>query len=163
MPGPKVKLERTKATKFAYVEHVGAYGSIPVGSIIPRLYEYSKRHGLRPGFFPMGVFHDSPVHTPPEKCRSEIGIAVSGKAEPEGDIKVRKLPASRVAAISHKGPSSDYQKTYHALGEWISSHGYEWAGPAIEVYTKRPVQDGGETILFARIKAPVKKRKAAVK
>lgn len=64
----------------------------------------------------------------------------------------------KVAFIKHKAPAKDYPESYRKLSEWIAQHGYEWAGPSIKVYTKKPKVVAGETILYAHIQAPVKKR-----
>ena len=153
-----VKIEKTKSMTIAYVEHTGDYGKLPFEEDMKTLYGWAKAKKVRPGLQAMGVFYDMPETTPPERCRSEVAIPIYGPGAPEGGVKVRKLPAMTVAATSHQGPASEYRKTYAALSAWIAEHGYEWSGPAIEVYSKKPEVVRGETILFARIKAPVRKR-----
>jgi effector-binding domain-containing protein len=37
-------------------------------------------------------------------------------------------------------------------------NGYEWSGPAIEVYTKKPKIVGGETIIYGEIQVSVTKK-----
>lgn len=154
----KVKVERKKPMKLAYVEHVGPYGSIPFDRYIEQLYGWAKAQKVRPGFHPLGIFHDSPRETPPERCRSDIAIPIYGDAAPAGTVKVKDLPAMDVATLSFKGTSSEYQGAYDALGAWIAEHGYEWAGPSMEVYSKKPETVGGKTIMYAKIEAPVRKR-----
>ena len=154
----KVKVERTKPMKIAYVEHVGAYGSIPFGRYFERLYGWAKERKVRPGFHPLGIMHDSPKETPPERCRTDVAIPIYGDAAPSGNVKVKDLPAMDVATLSFKGPASEYQAAYDALGAWISEHGYEIAGPCLEVYSKKPQRVGGQTILYAKIEAPVRKK-----
>lgn len=155
---PKVKLEQRKPVRLAYIEHVGPYDAIPYTEYMERLYGWAKEAKVRPGFYPMGIFHDSPEETPPKECRSEIAIPIAGKAKSSGDIRIRDLPAMRVAAVSHKGPSSDYPKTYEALNSWVAENGYEVTGPPMEVYSRRPERVGGRTILYAKVMAPVRKK-----
>ena len=64
----------------------------------------------------------------------------------------------KVAAFSHKGPSKEYSNSYKRLQDWIVENGYEWAGPAIEVYSKKPEVVAGETVIYAKILVPVKKK-----
>ncbi len=156
----QVKLETRKPQILAYVEHVGAYDAIPMDTYVEKLYGWAKEKGVRPGFYPMGIYYDSPDETPPEECRSEIAIPIFGGATAEGDVKIRELKEMQVAAISHKGPSEEYAKTYQRLSEWIEQHDYEWAGPSIEVYSKKPEVAGDETILYAKVMAPVRKKEA---
>lgn len=153
-----IKLKTAKSIKLAYLEHTGDYGSIPYDDYFNKLYKWAKEKKVRPGFKPMGIFHDSPEQTPSEECRSEIGIPIVGDAEPEGDIKIKELPPMEVAVIKHKGSTKEYQDTYRKLNEWITKNGYEWAGPAIEVYTKKPKTVGDETIIYANVQVPVKKK-----
>jgi effector-binding domain-containing protein len=152
----KVKLEKRKPLRLAYVEHTGDYGEIPFEKYMEKLYGWAKAHKVRPGMQGYGIYHDSPEEKPPEELRSEIAIPIYGEAEPEGDVRVKDLPAMEVATISHKGPGAAFKDTYRELSEWIAENGYEWAGPSIEVYSKRPEVVDGETILYAKIMAPVK-------
>ena len=150
----RVKMEKRKPTKFAYVEHVGPYDKIPFKEYIEKLYGWAKVNHIRPGFYPMGLFLDPPTST---TCRSEIGIQIYNQAKPEDGIMIKELPKASVATISHKGTSEEYPKTYRELNDWISTHGYKWAGPSIEIYTRKPKVVGGATILYAKIEAPVEK------
>jgi effector-binding domain-containing protein len=106
----------------------------------------------------LGIFHDNPDKTPPEQCKSEIGIPIVGEAESEGEIKVKELPTMEVAQIKHKGSSKEYKNTYQILSDWITKNGYEWAGPSMEVYSKKPKTQGEEIIIYATIQAPIKKK-----
>ncbi|UCE37906.1 MAG: GyrI-like domain-containing protein [Thermoplasmata archaeon] len=153
-----VKIKTINAQKLAYLEHTGDYSSIPYGQYFDKLYAWAKEKKVRPGFKPLGIFHDNPEKTPPEQCRSEIAIPIIGDAESDEEIKVKELPEMEVAVIKHKGSSEEYQNTYKTLGEWIIQNGYEWAGPCMEVYTKKPKVKGEQTIMYATIQAPVKKK-----
>jgi AraC family transcriptional regulator len=154
----KVKIEHRKPLTLAYIEHRGDYGRIPFDEYIGRLYAWTKERRVRPGMQAMGIFYDSPERTPPAQCRCEIGIPVYGDVKPEGDVRVKAMPAMDVATISHRGPSREYSATYRALSEWIALHGYEWVGPSFEVYSKKPTIEKGETILYAKVMAPVRKK-----
>ncbi|HZY95045.1 MAG TPA: GyrI-like domain-containing protein [Candidatus Bathyarchaeia archaeon] len=153
----RVKLEKTKSTKFAYIEHVGAYDKIPFGAYIEQLYGWTKQNHVRPGFYPMGIFPNDPENMAAETCKSHIGIPIYGNAKPGGRIGIKQLAPMNVASISHKGPSEGFPKTYRNLSDWIINHGYAWAGPSIEIYTRKPKTVQGETILYAKIEAPVRK------
>lgn len=157
MTSTRVRKERRGPTKLAYIEHVGPYDKIPFSEYIGRLYGWAKENHVRPGFYPLGVFQDSPDTNAPESLRSEIGIQVHGEARASNGILIKDFPEMEVASISHKGPSSKYAKTYRELSEWITHHGYEWAGPSMELYTRKPKLVRGETILFTKIMAPLRK------
>jgi effector-binding domain-containing protein len=156
---PRVKVEHTKPMTVAYIEHQGPYDEIPFPTYVERLYGWAKRNRIRPGFHPLAIYYDLPAGMPRENLRSEIAIPVYGRPKSEGEVKVRRLRAMNVATISHKGPSREYPNTYRFLSEWVDTHGYRWAGPAIEVYSKKPEVKDGETIVFAKIEAPITKKK----
>ncbi len=153
-----IKIKTLKPQKLAYVEHTGDYKSIPYDDYFTKLYDWAKEKKVRPGFKPLGIFHDDPQKTPPEQCKSEICIPIVGEAESDENIKIKELPSMEVAVTKHKGSSEEYQNTYRQLNEWITKNGYEWAGPAMEVYTKKPKTVGDQTIIYATVQAPVKKK-----
>jgi len=156
MAGPK--LEARKASDLAYIEHVGPYDKVPWEEYMHRLYGWAKENKIMPGFYPMGIYYSDAKHTPPEKLRCDIAITFKGKAKEGVGIKIKKLPAMKVASISHKGPGSEYMNTYAKLMEFVGKKGYEVSGPPMEIYSKKPEVVGGETILFAKVMMPVKKK-----
>ncbi|OGS42880.1 MAG: hypothetical protein A3K76_01015 [Euryarchaeota archaeon RBG_13_57_23] len=152
------KLEKRKAVTLAYIEYVGSYGTIPFDKYIPRLYEWVKKQKkVMPGFYPICIYYSDPKSTPPEKCRTDVAITVKGKANPEGDIRMRKLPAMTVATLSHKGPASEYQKSYDILMQFVAKKGCVVTGPSMEIYAKKPEMVDGKMIIYAKIMFPVKK------
>jgi AraC family transcriptional regulator len=152
------KLESRKATNLAYIENRGPYDAVPWEDYIKRLYTWAKEQKVMPGFHPMATYYDSPEKTPSENLRSDVGITYKGKAREQAGVKIRRLPAMRIATISHKGPGSEFKNTYTKLSEWIEKKGYEISGPAIEVYSKKPEVVHGVTTLYAKVLMPVKKK-----
>lgn len=154
----KVKVKKRKAGRIAYIDHVGEYGDVPYDTYFKQLYSWAKENKVRPGFKPLGIFRDDPESTPPGECRCEIGILIVGEARSSEEIKVKDMPEMDVAIIKHSAPAEEYTKTYGELSKWIEENGYEWAGPAIEVYGKKPKVKGGKTIVYAEIQVPVRKK-----
>jgi effector-binding domain-containing protein len=152
-----VKVEKRKPLRIAYYEHVGGYGNIPFDKVIPRLYEWAKKNKVMPGFYPMGIYMTDPKTTPPEKCLTWLAISFKGEGKPEGDIRIKDMPEMTVAAYSHKGPSSEYQKSYDTLTSWILANGYTVAGPPMEIYSKKPEMVDGQMILYSKILFPIMK------
>ena len=154
-----VKVESRKPLTIAYIEHTGPYDNIPFDRYIGRLYDWVKEKKVMPGFHPMGIFLDNPKRTPPDKCKCQLAIPVYGKVKGEGDIKIAKLPAMKVAAYSHKDSGKEYQDSYDKINDWIKKNGYTVSGPPIEIYSKKPEMVKGEMIIYAKIMFPVKKPK----
>jgi len=154
----KIKVKKTKPMKIAYIEHVGDYSETPYDRYISRLYAWAKEKKVRPGFSAISICYDDPEKTPRDQCRSEICIPIKGSADPDEEVKIKELPSMEVAVIKHKGRSSEYVETYGRLNKWIEENGYEWNGPSMEVYTKKPKVVGGETIIYANVQVPIKKK-----
>ena len=154
----KVKIEKRKPITIAYIEHIGPYGNVPFDKYIDRLYGWAKLRKVRPGFYPMAVYHDDPENTPPEKCRTEVAIPVGGEPQGDGEVSVRRIPAMTVATISHKGTTDEYKEVYRLLARWTDDNGYDWDGPPMEVYTRKPKTVDGKVVVSAKIMAPVRKR-----
>lgn len=156
MAGPKI--EARKASDLAYIEHEGPYDKVPWDEYMHRLYGWAKEQKVMPGFYPMGIYLSDPKTTPPEKMRCDIAITFKGKAKEAGGIKLRKQPAMKVASVSHKGPGSEYTKTYSKLMEFVEVKGYRVSGPPMEIYSKKPEVVNGVTVLYAKVMMPVEKK-----
>jgi len=109
------KLEDRPAAQLAYIEHRGPFDKIPWPEHIERLYGWAKAKKVMPGFYPMAIYRDDPARTPPEDLRSEVGITFKGTAKGDGTVQTRKLPAMKVATVSHKGPGTEFAMTYAML------------------------------------------------
>ncbi len=154
----KMKMKKRKATTVAYIEHVGCYGTVPFESIIGKLYKWAKVNKLRPGFVPLTIYPDNPNTTPTEELRSWVGIPVHGDAKPSDGVSLIELTESQVACYKFEAPSSEYGNSYKELVEWIESEGCEITGPPVESYPKKPKVKDGQTIIYAEIQFPVRKR-----
>jgi effector-binding domain-containing protein len=149
------KIEDRKENDLAYIEFVGQYDKVPWDELIPKLFEWAKVQKVMPGFFPLGIYYDDPKLVTPEKCRSEVGITFKGHAIEADGIKIKHLPAQKMATVSFKGPGSEYHKAYRGLQEWIEGKGHQVCGPCIEVYSKRPEIIDGVMILHSKIMMPL--------
>jgi AraC family transcriptional regulator len=151
----KPKFEERKETDLAYVEYTGRYDKVPWDEFMPRLYGWAKEQKVMPGFYPMAIYLDNPSQVPNDQCRSEICITFKGSAKEDGGVKIKHIPAQKVATISFKGPGSEYQKSYEELHKWIEGKGYRISGPCIEIYSKKPEMIDGVLILYSKIMMPV--------
>ena len=154
----KIKIEKTKPIKLAYIEHIGEYSKVPYGEYVPRLFAWAKEKKVRPGFKNVNVFHDNPHETKPSECKSWIGIPIKGEANPDNEVKIEDMPAMDVAVTKFKGPSSELKNTYKKIEEWMDENGYAWNGPCLEVCSKKPKEINGEIILYTTIQVPIKKK-----
>ena len=61
-------------------------------------------------------------------------VPATGGTAPSGRVVRFEVPAARVAAVTHRGPFSDLDRTYGALGTWVAEHAVGAPGPARERY-----------------------------
>ncbi len=155
----KIKVKLIKPMNIAYIEHKGPYDQVPFEDYYAKLYAWVKEQkGLRPGFKSLAIYPDDPKATPPEEIRTQVAVPIVGEAKGDDEVKVKELPEMECAIIMHKGSSKEYENTYKELMAWTEQNGYEWAGAPFEVYTKKPKVKNGETIIFSKVHAPVKKK-----
>ena len=154
----KIKIQKFKPIKLAYIEHIGKYDEVPYDKYVPRLYEWAKENKVRPGFKNINVFHDDPTLKNPSECKSWIGIPIKGDAKSDDEVKIEDMAEMEVATMKFKGPGSEYKSAYQKIQNWIDENGYEWAGPSLEVCLKKPKMVNGEMILSTTIQVPIKKK-----
>lgn len=154
----KIKIQKFKPVKLAYIEHIGKYDEVPYNKYIPRLYAWAKEHKVRPGFKNINVFHDDPQKINPSECRCWIGIPIKGEARSDNEVEIKDIEEMEVATMKFKGPNIGYKDAYRKIGEWINEHGYDWNGPSYEVCSKKPKMVNGQMILSTTIHVPIKKK-----
>ena len=93
-----------------------------------------------PGVRFIGISHDDPGTTPPEKLRFDAAISVQGTPEAGGDIHMGEIPGGEYAVYLHTGPYEKLESVYHDLyGKWLPASGKELAPYCgFEVYLNSP-------------------------
>ncbi|MBI4880190.1 MAG: AraC family transcriptional regulator [Planctomycetes bacterium] len=132
-------IKRLPAQRVVFLRHVGPYHE--VGPTWGRLCAWAGPRGLiRPDAEMLGLCHDDPETTPPEKIRYDACISVDRELAGEGDIGTQIIAGGDYAVTIHKGPFERLGDTYARLcGEWIPSRGREIkAAPGIEKYLNDP-------------------------
>jgi len=154
----KIKIQKFKSVKLAYIEHIGDYSKVPYDKYIPRLFEWAKENKVRPGFKNINVFHGDPQEIDPSDCKCWVGIPIKGEVTSDEEVKIEDIQEMDVATMKFKGPASEYRTAYKKLKEWMDKQGYDWNGPSFEVCSKKPKEVNGELILYTTIHVPVKKK-----
>ncbi|MGD8454474.1 MAG: AraC family transcriptional regulator [Phycisphaerae bacterium] len=136
-----VTIKKIDPIRVAFVRHVGPYQE--VGQTWQKLCALAGQRGL---FGPqskfLGLCHDDPEVTPPDKIRYDACVVVDERAQPEGELGIQTIPAGDYAVTVHAGPYEGLSRTYAQLcGEAIPQLGREIrSGPSIEVYLNDPNQ-----------------------
>jgi AraC family transcriptional regulator len=137
-PPSNARIDRLPPTRIAFVRHTGPYGQ--AGQAWERIFAWAgPRRLVGRGARILGVVHDDPEVTPPDKVRYDAGIVVDAAFRPEGEIGIQEV-GGEYAVCEHRGPYETLGDTYIRLcGEWLPESGRELhSGPAVEVYRNSP-------------------------
>lgn len=144
----EARIETLPATRLAFVRHTGPYNQ--VGGAWRRLMAWAGPRGLFGASLRLiGVVHDDPEITAPERVRYDAGLVVGEQVAPEGEIGVQTIEEGRFAVARHKGPYDTLGATYVRLcGEWAPRAGHELrSAPALELYLNSPGMTAPENLL----------------
>jgi AraC family transcriptional regulator len=144
----EVKIVHQEPQRVAFVRHVGPYDQC--GRAWEKLCEWAGPQGyLGAGTRFLGLCHDDPEITPPEKIRYDACITVDESFESEGEIGVQEVEGGDYAMTTHFGPYSGLGDTYALLlGQWVPRHGRQMRpAPSFEVYFNDPGETDPEDLI----------------
>jgi AraC family transcriptional regulator len=145
---PPVEVKEIPGVCVVFLRHVGPYDQ--VGSAWGRLMSWAGPRGLLGAHTRMiGIVHDDPDVTPPEKVRYDAAVTVNRPVQPEGEIGVQELPGGKYALMKHQGPYAGLGAAYQRLyGGWLPKSGYQLReAPAFEEYLNSPQNTKPEDLL----------------
>ena len=143
-----VRVETLSPMRVAFLRHVGPYDQI--GQTWGRLMAWAGMRGLfSAGFKMLGVVHDDPEITPPDRLRYDAAIVVRDEIAAEKDIGVQLLGGCKYAVATHCGPYQMIGDTYaRTCGEWLPGSGRELqSAPSLEMYLNSPTSTRPEELL----------------
>lgn len=134
-----VNIERLAPQRVAFMRHVGRYDE--VGTTWENLCTQLGAEGLLGGQTRfIGICHDDPEVTPPQKIRYDACVTVDENFQPAGEIGVQTVAGGDYAVTTHHGPYERLNETYRQLmGEWIPRSGRALgSAPCLEIYLNDP-------------------------
>ena len=135
LPAVEVAVKRLEPLRVAYVRHIGPYQQ--VGEAWSKLCTWAGPKGLLgPGLVRLGISHDDPEITPPERLRYDAALVVPESVTGSGEVAIQEIPGGDYAVAIHRGPYERLGQTYAALcGMWLPASGREVRdAPPIEFY-----------------------------
>ena len=136
---PPVEVKELPPMRLLFLRHVGPYTQ--VGATWGRLMSWAGMRGLLgPNMKLIGIVHDDPDVTPPDKVRYDAAVVVNRPVQPEGEFGVMELAGGSYAVVTHKGPYEGLGKTYQRVyGGWLPQSGYQpREAPSFEQYLNSP-------------------------
>jgi AraC family transcriptional regulator len=130
-----LKIVRLRETHLAFIRHVGPYEAVSE-TLWDELQVWAKKRKLEPELVLLGIGHDAPGTTPPERLRFDAAIRVPGRFASDGRIAHQVLRAGDYATAQHVGPYATLPMAYQALfPQLMQLRGYQLVGlPALEIY-----------------------------
>ncbi len=136
---PLIKKIETK--KVIYFQVTDTYGSEKTAYAWERICGYMKEKNLFSfGMECIGVSHDDPSVTEPEKCRYDACLTVKQDVKPDGEIGFKQIEGGRYAIFRYIGPYERLNEVYNYIyHSWLPSSGYELRDlPCFEKYLNSP-------------------------
>jgi len=145
---PNVEVRTLPPKRVAFVRHVGPYTE--VGQVFERFCAWAGRQGLfGPSTQVIGIGHDDPSITPPDKQRFDCCVTVGESFQPAGEIGVQTIEGGEYAVLMHHGSYETLAESYRALyGVWLPVSGREPRhAPPFEIYHNSPKNTPPEQLL----------------
>ncbi|MDH3222559.1 MAG: helix-turn-helix domain-containing protein [Gemmatimonadota bacterium] len=123
------------ALHLVFVRHTGPYEDVP-GTLFDGLMRWARDRGIE-GHRPLlGIGHDAPGITPPERLRFDAALAVDGPMQGDGRVGYQLFEGRRYAFTTHVGHYRTLPAAYaEIVGRLVGMPGVEFAGvPVVEMY-----------------------------
>ena len=143
-----VSIKTLEPMRVAFLRHVGPYQA--VGDTWEKLLPILGKEGLLGGDSQfLGLCHDDPDVTPPDKLRYDACVTVDAGYTPMGDLGVQTVPGGDYAFTTHEGPYEQLGTTYRYLfGQWLPRSGRELrSSPCFEIYLNSPENTAPEDLI----------------
>ena len=150
-----VTVKHFEPQRVAFMRHVGPYKDC--GPVWGRLTMLLGKDGwLGAGTQFIGISHDDPAVTPPDRIRYDACVSVDDSFKPSGDVGVQIIAGGDYAVLTHLGPYENLSQSYHQLlGQWLPRSGRKLRpAPCFETYLNSP-QDTEPADLITDLHAPL--------
>ena len=155
----KTTVTRLAQLHLAFIRHVGPYESV-TDALWHRLEGWAKSKRLPHDLIFLGIAHDAPGVTPPERFRFDAAIVVPEPFSQEGVVGHQVLGPGEFAMTTHVGHYRTLPTAYAAIVQQVAQlKKFRFDGlPAIEVYRTTRV-DASHEMNHTEIYLPVSRVK----
>ena len=152
-----IRIKRVPAYKVASMLRVGSYERDMLRSEFSQLVKWANKRKLRTGKWMLYFIDEPGGRRPMNKLRSEACLQIKGKATSEGKIKVKKLPAQKVASVTFNPDKVSPRLVYSGIYGWLRYAGFKDTTQGREVYIGNPWRNP-RAWANAEVQVPVKKK-----
>jgi AraC family transcriptional regulator len=151
-----VKIVERQPATIAYFRHVGPYGQ-PISDFWQKtVYPWMVTNNLL-GQPRVGISHDDPKITDPEKCRYDAGVEVPPDFVGSGKHLITTLPGGKYALTDYKGTAREIGDAWAALlRDWLPESGMQLdSRPFFEYYSRESTYDPRTGVFTCQLLIPV--------
>jgi len=141
------------AMTVVYLEKKGPYQE--TGKAMGELFALMGKKELKMRNYPMACYYDDPNKVDPKETRYEVFSEFVGEFKGDKELKVKEIPAQKMAKVLYVGPYEKCEPAYKELYGWIGKNNYEVCGPSYEKYLNDPSKVAPEE-LKTEIMVPIK-------
>jgi len=133
-----VTVENLPSYRLAYMRYVGPYGA---SSGIPQLWLRLQRWAAPRDLWTaervcLGIAHDDPRVTDPDKCRYDAAIVIPADLATDAQVNVVELAGGKFGLAPFEGTALDIAAGWdRVFRDWLPQSGYQPDdGPCVEIY-----------------------------
>jgi AraC family transcriptional regulator len=155
----KINVKTLPGFHVAYMRYVGPFGPHGIPETWTRLRQWMKTHNLDgPDSVKIGIGHDDPHVTAPEKCRYDACVVVPDSLPVDKHVNLADVPAGRYAVAAFTGSAHEIGDAWNALYRtWLPSSGYQPDDrPCLEIYRGDPMDTARPGVFHCELCVPVK-------
>ena len=129
-----ISLSSTRLTELhdievAFLRNIGPYGEID-GGMWGRVRDRLRELDRSADGLPVGISHDDPYITPPERCRFDAGWTIEAPLPPECGLGQETVPGGTYAFTTYVGPLGKIGLAYEIIGTRLAAHPELFVGEA---------------------------------
>lgn len=154
----KAKILNLEEKQVIYTKLQGSYAQLDFSGAWKKLWSVVKGQQLfTAGIEHIGISHDDPNLTEPDKIRYDACLVLHKEARPEGEVGVKTLAGGNFAMFHYTGSYSRLDEVYdHIFNDWLLHSSYELRDePVREKYRNNPERTV-ESKLKTEIYLPIK-------
>jgi AraC family transcriptional regulator len=119
----KIEVKQMPGIQLAYITHIGVEG---LENTFGRMVSWARSKDLLnpPGAHIMRIFYDSFKITDASKVRMGIGVSVTQRIQPDGEIGFTQIAGGKYVVGRFEIKPEEFEKSWNGLFIWMSENGY---------------------------------------
>jgi AraC family transcriptional regulator len=152
-----IRVREMPVQHVAYMRYVGPYGPHGIPELWERFVRWVSAHDLLASP-KLGIAHDDPSITPPEKCRYDACVVVPRDFKPDRSVNLADIAGGRYAVAEFLGTAREIEGVWdRVFRAWLPESGFEPDDrPCFELYRGDPSVDGQPGTFRCELYLPVR-------